>query len=270
MREIITEYGLGARRSLGQHFLLDLNLTRRIARVSGELKGRNVLEIGPGPGGLTRALLETDARHVYAIERDKRCIEALQSLCIAYPERLTVIEDDALKFDCSSISMDGKITIIANLPYNISVPLLIGWLHQIPSIDSMILMFQKEVAERLTAKPSSKNYGRTSVITQWLCDITTEFTVPPRAFVPPPKVTSSVVKLTPRSQPLAEAKFEDLEKVTAAAFGQRRKMLRSAIKSLIPDPEGFLTSLEIDPKARAETLTVAQFCKIAQSISSRN
>ncbi len=270
LRDIIAEYGLGARRSLGQHFLLDLNLTRRIARSAGPLKSRNVLEIGPGPGGLTRALLETDARHVFAVERDKRCIEALQGLYAAFPDRLTIIKDDALKFDCSPLSVDSKITIIANLPYNISVPLLIGWLHQISSIDSMTLMFQKEVADRLSASHGSKNYGRTSVITQWLCNITTEFTVPPRAFVPPPKVTSSVVKLTPRVQPLAEAKFKDLEKVTAAAFGQRRKMLRSALKSLVPDPVGLLTSLEIDPKARAETLTVPQFCKIAESISSRN
>jgi 16S rRNA (adenine1518-N6/adenine1519-N6)-dimethyltransferase len=265
LRDVIAEHGLGARRSLGQHFLLDLNLTRRIARTPGDLTNEQVIEIGPGPGGLTRALLETDARHVYAIERDKRCIEALQSLAAAYRDRLTIIEEDALKFDLSSLTTDGEITIVANLPYNISVPLLIGWLRQLSSIKSMTLMFQKEVADRLAASPGSKSYGRTSVITQWLCDIDTEFTVPARAFVPPPKVISSVVRLVPRPKPLAPATFEDLEKVTAAAFGQRRKMLRSALKSLVPDPRQLLAETEINPEARAETLTVPQFCQIAEN-----
>lgn len=265
LRDVIAEHGLGARRSLGQHFLLDLNLTRRIARTPGDLTNELVVEIGPGPGGLTRALLETDARHVYAIERDKRCIEALQSLTAAYPGRLTIIEEDALKFDLRSLATGDEITIVANLPYNISVPLLIGWLRQLSSIKSMTLMFQKEVADRLAASPGSKSYGRTSVITQWLCDIDTEFTVPARAFVPPPKVVSSVVRLVPRSKPLAPATFEDLEKVTAAAFGQRRKMLRSALKSLVPAPLPLLAESGINPEARAETLTVPQFCQIAEN-----
>ncbi len=265
LREIIAQYGLGARRALGQHFLLDLNLTRRIASTPGDLANQTVVEIGPGPGGLTRALLETNAKHVYAIERDKRCIEALQSLTTAYPDRLTIIEQDALKFDFQTIPTDGKVTIVANLPYNISVPLLIGWLRQLSSIKSMTLMFQKEVADRLSAAPGSKSYGRTSVITQWLCDIDTAFTVPARAFVPPPKITSSVVRLTPRHQPQAEATFEDLERVTAAAFGQRRKMLRSALKSLVAYPISLLTGADINPEARAETLTVVQFCQIAEN-----
>ncbi len=265
LREVIAEFGLGARRSLGQHFLLDLNLTRRIARTPGDLTNDCVIEIGPGPGGLTRALLETDAAHIYAIERDKRCIDALQSLTSAYPDRLTIIEEDALKFNLSSLKTNGNITIVANLPYNISVPLLIGWLRQLSSIKSMTLMFQKEVADRLAASPGRKNYGRTSVITQWLCNIETEFTVPARAFVPPPKVVSSVVRLTPRSRPLSPATFEDLEKVTAAAFGQRRKMLRSALKSLVPEPLPLLAASDINPEARAETLTVTQFCQIAES-----
>jgi 16S rRNA (adenine1518-N6/adenine1519-N6)-dimethyltransferase len=269
LRDVIAEHGLGARRSLGQHFLLDLNLTRRIARTPGDLTNETVIEIGPGPGGLTRALLETDARHVYAIERDKRCIEALQSLTASYPDRLTIIEEDALKFDLHSLTTGDEITIVANLPYNISVPLLIGWLRKLSSIKSMTLMFQKEVADRLAAPPGSKGYGRTSVITQWLCDIDTEFTVPARAFVPPPKVISSVVKLVPRPKPLAPAIFEDLEKVTAAAFGQRRKMLRSALKSLVPDPLPLLAESEINPEARAETLTVPQFCQIAENYRRR-
>jgi 16S rRNA (adenine1518-N6/adenine1519-N6)-dimethyltransferase len=269
LRDVIAEHGLGARRSLGQHFLLDLNLTRRIARSPGDLTNELVIEIGPGPGGLTRALLETEAKHVYAIERDRRCIDALQSLTAAYPDRLTIIEQDALKLDLRSLTCGGEVNIVANLPYNISVPLLIGWLRQLSSIKSMTLMFQKEVADRLAASPGSKSYGRTSVITQWLCDIDTEFTVPARAFVPPPKVISSVVKLLPRPRPQAPATFQDLEKVTAAAFGQRRKMLRSALKSLVSNPLALLEESDINPEARAETLTVPQFCQIAENYRRR-
>tara|TARA_Y100001936_G_scaffold210370_1_gene217103 strand:+ start:2693 stop:3559 length:867 start_codon:yes stop_codon:yes gene_type:complete len=264
LRDIIAEFGLGARRSLGQHFLLDLNLTDRIARSAGDLSNKTVIEVGPGPGGLTRALLGTDVQHVYAIERDKRCVAALKSLGELHSDRLTVLEEDALKFDLNRLPTNDTITIVANLPYNISVPLLIGWLRQARVIDSMTLMFQKEVADRLKAIPGSKEYGRISVITQWLCDVEVTFSVPPRAFVPPPNVMSSVVRLTPRSKPLSPASFETLEKVTAAAFGQRRKMLRSAFKSLHSDPDGLLESAGINPKARAETLAVEDFCKISE------
>ncbi|NQU61429.1 MAG: 16S rRNA (adenine(1518)-N(6)/adenine(1519)-N(6))-dimethyltransferase RsmA [Rhodospirillales bacterium] len=260
LRDVIKRHNLGARRSLGQHFLLDLNLCDRIARTAGNLDGINVIEIGPGPGGLTRALLDSGATKVVAVERDSRCVEALAELSDAYPDRLQIIEADALEMDIASLAPPPR-RIIANLPYNIATPLLLGWLRQINDFESLTLMFQKEVAERLAAKPGNKTYGRLSVITQWLTDVRLEFNVSQKAFTPPPKVASSVVSLHPRPAPLALADWETLESVTAAAFGQRRKMLRSSLKSFNLD----FGALGIDPTARAEELSVEQFCAIARA-----
>ncbi len=266
LREVIARYDIGARRSLGQHFLLDLNLTRRIAREAGPLDGLMVIEIGPGPGGLTRALLESGAREVIAIERDSRAVGALALLQDAWPGRLTVIDGDALQIALSTLGDPGvPRVVVANLPYNIAQRLLIGWLHEIEAFQSLTLMFQKEVADRLAAPAGGKAYGRLSVITQWLCEVDLLFDLPPSAFVPPPKVTSTVLRLTPRSQPLAPAGFTTLERVTAAAFGQRRKMLRAALKSLSKNPLALLEDAAIDPTARAETLTVEQFCSLARA-----
>ncbi len=267
LREIIARYGLGARKSLGQHFLLDLNLTRRIAREAGPLDGMTVIEIGPGPGGLTRALLESPAREVIAIERDSRAVAALTELTDLYPGRLTVIEEDALSVPLSELGQPGtEKAIVANLPYNIAQKLLIGWLRDLDAVRSMTLMFQKEVADRLCAAPGGRTYGRLSVVTRWLCDIETLFDLPPAAFVPPPKVTSTVVRLTPRHAPLAAARFGTLERVTAAAFGQRRKMLRSSLKTLTIDPAGLLEKAGVDPTARAENLHVEEFCALARAV----
>lgn len=261
LRDIIKRYDLGARKSLGQHFLLDRNLCARIARAAGDLGGVNVIEIGPGPGGLTRALLDTDARAVVAVETDHRCVEALGELCTEHPGRLTIIEADALDTDVTTLAPAPR-RIVANLPYNVSTPLLLGWLGQINEFDGLTLMFQKEVAERLAAAPGNKNYGRLSIITQWLCDVRFEFNVSKQAFTPPPKVASSIVTLTPRVQPLAPADRKTLEAVTAMAFGQRRKMLRSSLKTLNLD----FASLDIAPTARAEELSIEQFCAIANTI----
>mgnify|MGYP001158679861 CR=1 FL=1 len=258
LRDIIKHYGLGARKSLGQHFLLDLNLCARIARITGDLSGVNVIEIGPGPGGLTRALLDTRAATITAVERDSRCIKALNELTAAHPGRLRIIEANALETDVTALAPKPR-RIVANLPYNVATPLLLGWLGQITAFDGLALMFQKEVAERLTAGPGAKSYGRLSIITQWLCEARLEFNVSKQAFTPPPKVASSVVTLTPRAQPLAPANRDNLEDVTAKAFGQRRKMLRSSLKTLNLD----FTALGIEPTARAEELTVEQFCAIA-------
>lgn len=273
LREIIARYGLGARKPLGQHFLLDMNLTRRVARTAGDLTGAIVIEVGPGPGGLTRALLETPARRVIAMERDARCVEALAELVAAYPDRLTVVSGDALEADIAELAGAGTnaaIHIVANLPYNIATPLLLKWLRQIRAVDGLTLMFQKEVADRLAARPRTKEYGRLSVATQWLCEVSCPFEVSPKAFVPPPKVTSTVVRLAPRADPLAPAEFAALEAVTAAAFGQRRKMLRSALKSLVPDPETFLAAAGVTPTARAEELAVEEFCALAREYAKRS
>ncbi len=270
LRDIIARHGLAARRKLGQNFLLDLNLTARIARAAGDLTGVTVIEIGPGPGGLTRALLETDAARVIAVERDQRCIEALAELAAVYPDRLTVIPGDALETDLTTLAGPGEtVKIIANLPYNIATPLLIKWLRQINGFSGMTLMFQKEVAQRLAAAPRSKSYGRLTVITGWLCEIVALFDISPQAFVPAPKVTSTVVSLTPRTQPLAPARMAMLERVTAAAFGQRRKMLRSSLKSISNDPVSLLSGCDIDPTSRAEELDIAAFCALAQAIDAQ-
>jgi len=263
--DIIRRYGLAPRKSLGQNFLLDPRLTLRIARATGDLAGVNVVEIGPGPGGLTRALLASGAARVVAVERDERCIAALGELAAAYPGRLDIVAGDALAIDAATL-VPAPRRIIANLPYNIATPLLIGWLRQIGEWQALGLMFQKEVADRLVAKPRSKSYGRLSVLTQWLTEAEAAFDIPPGAFFPAPKVTSTVVVLRPRPKPLAAADFATLERVTAAAFGQRRKMLRGSLKALSDDPTALCAAAGIDPTARAEELDIAQFCALARLI----
>jgi 16S rRNA (adenine1518-N6/adenine1519-N6)-dimethyltransferase len=264
LREVIARHGIAARRSLGQNFILDLNLTRRIARAAGGLDRGSVIEIGPGPGGLTRALLLEGAAHVVAIERDPRCLAALGELAAAFPGRLEVIAGDALELDSAAL-VPPPCQIVANLPYNIATALLLRWLDRIGEYERLTLMFQREVAERLVALPRSPAYGRLSVIVQWLTLPKILFDVPPGAFVPAPKVTSSVVSLVPRPAPLAAAEKASLERVTAAAFGQRRKMLRSSLKTLGLPVEPLLAAASVAPTARAEELSVAQFCALARA-----
>ena len=265
LREVIARHGIAARRGLGQNFILDLNLTRRIARAAGGLDRGTVIEIGPGPGGLTRALLLEGAAHVVAIERDPRCLAALGELAAAFPGRLEVIEGDALALDPAGLVAPPR-QIVANLPYNIATALLLRWLDRIGDYESLTLMFQREVAERLVAAPRSPAYGRLSIIVQWLTLPKILFDVPPGAFVPAPKVTSSVVSLVPRPAPLAAAEKPVLERVTAAAFGQRRKMLRSSLKSLGVPVEPLLAAAGVAPTARAEELSVAEFCALARGL----
>lgn len=265
LREVIARHGIAARKSLGQNFILDLNLTRRVARAAGSLDTGTTIEIGPGPGGLTRALMAEGARRVVAIERDPRCLAALAELAALYPDRLQIIDGDALALDPAAVT-EAPRRIVANLPYNIATALLIKWLDRIRDYESLTLMFQREVAERLVASPRSGAYGRLSVLVQWLCDVTIAFDIPPRAFTPPPKVTSSVVRIVPRAEPLAPTDKATLERVTAAAFGQRRKMLRSSLRSLGQPPEPLLAAAGIAPTARAEELSVAEFCALAQVI----
>jgi 16S rRNA (adenine1518-N6/adenine1519-N6)-dimethyltransferase len=265
LREVIARYGIAARRSLGQHFILDLNLTRRIARAAGRLDHATVIEIGAGPGGLTRALLAEGARLVVAVERDPRCLAALGELAACYPGRLELVAGDALALDPVALS-EAPRKIVANLPYNIATALLLRWLDRIGEYESLTLMFQREVAERLVAAPRSPAYGRPSVLVQWLTEPKILFDVPPRAFVPPPRVTSSVVAFTPRAAPLAAASKPVLERVTAAAFGQRRKMLRSSLKTLGVPVGPLLARARIAPTARAEELSVAEFCALARAL----
>jgi 16S rRNA (adenine1518-N6/adenine1519-N6)-dimethyltransferase len=266
LRDVIARHGLMAKKSLGQNFILDLNVTRRIARAAGPFDGFDVIEVGPGPGGLTRALLETGARRVVAIERDRRARAALQELAAAYPGRLELVEGDALELDPAALT-DAPRKIVANLPYNIATALLLRWLDNIGAYDSLTLMFQREVAERLVAVPRSPAYGRLSVIVQWLAEPKILFDLPPRAFVPPPKVTSSVVSLMPRAMPLAPANKATLERVTAAAFGQRRKMLRASLKSLGVPVETLLAAASVMPTARAEELSIEKFCALARALA---
>jgi 16S rRNA (adenine1518-N6/adenine1519-N6)-dimethyltransferase len=266
LRETIAAHGLDARRRLGQHFLLDLNLTRRIARIAGSLGEGTVIEVGPGPGGLTRALLIEGAANVVAIEVDDRSIAALHELKEAAGNRLTLVQADALEIDVADLGPPPR-RIVANLPYNVSTPLLVGWLRQADEIAEMVLMFQKEVADRLAAVPRTKDYGRLSVLTQHVCDVQRLFEVAPSAFVPPPKVTSSVVRLRPRPAAERLPDLTPLEKVTAAAFGQRRKMLRGALISLFVDPAAVLTKLGLSPTSRAEELSPADFIRLAQVLS---
>ena len=266
LREIIARHGLSARKGLGQHFLLDLNLTGRIARAAGDLAGVTVIEVGPGPGGLTRALLGTGARGVVAVERDERCVAALAELEDAAAGRLRVVAGDALALDLVALA-EAPRAIVANLPYNIATPLLLGWLRRIDQFESLTLMFQKEVAERLTAAPGSKSYGRLTVITAWRTEARTLFTLPARAFTPPPKVDSAVVRLTPRRGPEA-APWPALERVTAAAFGQRRKMLRASLR-VLGNPEALLAEAGLAPTLRAEEVDVAGFAALARALATR-
>jgi len=269
LREVIARYDLRAKKSLGQNFLLDLNLTGKIARTAGSFEGVTAIEIGPGPGGLTRALLEAGAARVIAIEQDERCLGALEEISAAYPKRLEVILGDALTIDFKALAK-GPAKIVANLPYNIATALTIGWLTQEPwppFYQSMTLMFQREVAERLTAKPRTKSYGRLSVLAQWRCEVEKMFDIDPRAFTPAPKVTSSVVHFTPWPAPLPAGPSGLLERVTKAAFGQRRKMLRASLKSLTPDPIALLARADINETSRAEELDVADFCRLAEAFS---
>ena len=265
LKDIIAQHGLAAKKSLGQNFLLDLNLTAKIARAAGNLKNVNVIEVGPGPGGLTRALLESSATSVHAIERDDRAIAALQSLVAAANGRLHLYADDALQVDYAAIAPAPR-AIVANLPYNIGTVLLINWLKQINDFTSLTLMFQKEVAARITAEPRSADYGRLSVIAQWLCHAEKCFDVPPTAFTPAPKVTSSIVHLTPRPR-TDDIPFALMERVTAAAFGQRRKMLRQSLKSILPEPEPILVAANIPPTHRAEEVDIAGFVRLCQVIT---
>lgn len=268
LREVIRALGLTARKSLGQNFLLDLNLTGRIARAAGPLVGCTIIEIGPGPGGLTRALLSEGAEHVVAIEKDARCRPALEAISEHYPGRLTPIFGDALIAGPALGALPPPVRIVANLPYSVATPLLIQWLKTEPwppPFDRMVLMFQREVADRIVAAPGNKTYGRLSVLAQWRTEPRILFKVPARAFTPVPDVESAVVAFTPRSDPLP-CPTGALERVTAAAFGQRRKMLRASLRTLVPDPEGLLAEADIEPTRRAETLSIAEFCALARLI----
>lgn len=260
LRDVIRRYGLGAKKSLGQHFLLDANLTSRIARAAAPLKNKRVVEVGPGPGGLTRSLLAEGAI-VYAIERDDRCIQALQELQASYPETLKIVPADALKLKLHDV-VEAPFSIVANLPYNVGTAMLINWLEELSDIEQMVLMFQKEVAERIDAEPNTPAYGRLAILCQLLCDTRILFNVDKRAFTPPPKVMSAVIELMPRENPLFETDVKKLEIITRAAFGQRRKMLRSSLKSLGINPE----DAGIDPQERAEKLSIEQFCALARLI----
>jgi len=262
--EVIRRHRLSAVKSLGQHFLLDANLTGRIARSAAPLDQCEIIEIGPGPGGLTRALLLAGARHITAIERDPRAIAALQELGAVFPGRLTIVEGDAKAIDVAAITPAPR-KIVANLPYNIATPLLLGWLKTVGSFESLTLMFQKEVAQRLVAPPGGKDYGRLSVMTQWSAVPQILFDIGPKAFVPRPKVTSTLVQITPRGEPPAPCRRDDLERVVAAAFGQRRKMLRAALKTLEVDALALLDRSGIDPTERAERLTIEQFAALARN-----
>jgi 16S rRNA (adenine1518-N6/adenine1519-N6)-dimethyltransferase len=271
LREVIRRHGLRAKKSLGQNFLLDLNLTARIARAAGPLEGVEVVEIGPGPGGLTRALLVAGARRVIAVERDERAIAALEQIAARYPGRLEIVSGDALNFDPRPLLGAAPARVVANLPYNIATALLVGWLTLEPWppwYDRLALMFQREVAERIVAAPGSKSYGRLSVLAGWRSQARIRFDVAGTAFVPPPKVTSSLVELVPRQNPLP-CERRALERVTEAAFGQRRKMLRQSLKSLGRDPMTLLEAANLEPTARAEDVPVEGFVALARAFAAR-
>lgn len=269
LREVIRRHGLAARRSLGQNFLLDLNLTARIARAAGPLEGVTVVEVGPGPGGLTRTLLALGAKRVIAIERDERCVAALHELAGRFGDRLTVIAGDAMAVDLPPDVKSEPVRIVANLPYNIATALLVGWLTLEPWppwYEVLVLTFQREVAQRIVAGPGTKSYGRLSVLAGWRTTAQILFDIAPRAFVPAPQVTSSVVRLVPRAHPLpCERRL--LERVAEAAFGQRRKMLRQSLKSLEVDPLPILAAAGIDPTARAEDIPVEGFVAMARALA---
>jgi 16S rRNA (adenine1518-N6/adenine1519-N6)-dimethyltransferase len=269
LRDVIRASGLTARRSLGQNFLLDFNLTRRIARAAGPLEGVTIVEAGPGPGGLTRALLLEGASRVVVIEKDERCLPALGEIAEAYPGRIEIVAADAREVDYGALNLQPPARIVANLPYNVATPLLIGWLKTDPWppwFDRLVLMFQREVALRVVAKPGSRDFGRLAVLSQWRTDPRILLTLPAAAFTPRPKIESSLVELVPKDVPHPSCDVATLERVTAAAFGQRRKMLRSSLRQITPDAEGLLQELGIDPKARAEELQIADFCRIAKAL----
>jgi len=267
LRDVIAAHGLAPKKSLGQNFLFDLNLTAKIARAAGAEGGGVFYEVGPGPGGLTRALLAEGADKVIAVERDARCLPALEEIAAAWPGKLEMISADAMTLNEADILPPGA-RVAANLPYNVGTALLIKWLTAQswpPVWASLTLMFQKEVAQRIVAQPSTEHYGRLSVLAQWRCTAKILFDVNPHAFVPPPSITSSIVRLEPRSEPLAPCALSDLEKITAAAFGQRRKMLRQSLKAL--GGETLAQKAGIDPTARPEDLTIAQFAALARALS---
>jgi 16S rRNA (adenine1518-N6/adenine1519-N6)-dimethyltransferase len=269
LREVIAAHGLSARKALGQNFLLDLNLTGRIARLAGDLSTCDVLEVGPGPGGLTRALLAAGARRVVAIERDERCLPALAEIAAAWPGRLSVLEGDALRLDPAP-HLTPPVRVVANLPYNVGTELLVRWMTPDtwpPFWSSLTLMFQKEVAERIVAKPGSKTYGRLAVLVQWRADARIALIIPPRAFTPPPKVTSAVVQIDRLEAPRFPADAATLQRVVALAFGQRRKMLRSSLRALGPEVEAMLLAADIPPTARAEEIPIEAFCRLARLVA---
>ncbi len=272
LREVIKAHGLSAQKSLGQNFLMDLNLTRRIARIAEPLDGHVVIEVGPGPGGLTRALLMEGADHVVAIERDDRCTPVLVDIARAYPGRLTAVNADALAVDTAHIipqqHRDKPVKIVANLPYNVGTQLFLNWVTSPtwqPFYQSLTLMFQREVADRITAEPGSKAYGRLSILAQWRGRVRRALAVPAAAFTPPPKVDSAIVHFQPCNPTAADVSLKSLERVTEAAFAQRRKMLRASLKALKTDPLALLAEANIDPTARAETLSIDDFARLARA-----
>ncbi len=268
LREVIAAHDLQAKKALGQNFLLDLNLTARIARAAGDLTGADVLEVGPGPGGLTRGLLAEGARHVVAVEKDPRAIPALEEISAAFPGRLTVLQGDALALDLRG-HLTPPVKVVANLPYNVGTELLIRWLTPPawpPFWQSLTLMFQREVAERIVARPGADHYGRLALLAQWRAEARIVLTLPPEAFVPAPKVHSAVVHLTALPAPRFPADERVLMRITAMAFNQRRKMLRSSLKGLAPDLEDRLVAAGIPPTARAEEIALEQFCALARLV----
>jgi len=262
LRDELQAHGLWANKGLGQHFLLDLNITRRIARSAGDITGKPVIEVGPGPGGLTRALLEAGADPLIVIEKDARFLPLLEPLIDWSGGRLHIVHGDALEADEAAL-VSARAAVISNLPYNVGTPLLVKWLKAGPWRGDMTLMFQKEVAQRIVAKPGSDAYGRLAVLAQARCDARLEFTVPARAFTPPPKIASAIVRLTDRADPYDD--LDGLERVTAAAFGQRRKMLRSALRALTPESEALLRAADLEPTARAEEIDQAGFRRLADA-----
>jgi len=270
LRQVIDTHGLAAKKSLGQNFLLDLNLTAKIARLSGDNTGHDVLEIGPGPGGLTRGLLAEGARRVFAIEKDSRCLPALEDISAAYPNRLEIMNGDALEINPLD-HLTPPIRVAANLPYNVGTELLVRWLtpqQWPPYWDSLTLMFQREVAQRITAIPGSKAYGRLAILSQWRADANIVLNLPPEAFSPPPKVSSAVVHLTALPAPRFPADAKTLQHVTATAFNQRRKMLRASLKGISPQIEDHLRAADIKPTDRAEQIDLERFCALARSLKS--
>lgn len=269
LREVIATHGLVAKRQLGQNFLLDLNLTARIARAAGDLSACDVLEVGPGPGGLTRGLLAAGARRVLAVEKDARCLPALAEIAAAYPGKLEVLQGDALEIDAAA-RLTAPVRVVANLPYNVGTELLVRWLTPArwpPFWDSLTLMFQKEVADRIVARPGSRAYGRLALLAQWRAEPRIVLTLPPEAFTPAPKVHSAVVHLTRLDQPRFPADAAVLQRLTATAFNQRRKMLRASLRGLAPDIEDRLRTVGIDPTARAEEIPLEGFCALARELA---